>query len=110
MYKFHKNKNQYFNIQYLTAKESLIPFVQNDLVLNKNTKVLEIGCAEAGILKGFLELGCHCTGIELMENRIKLAKDFLTSAPVPPLKTPPLADMNIRIHMYINFKHLMQFA
>lgn len=39
--------------------------------------VLEIGCGEAGVLKAFLEKGHLCTGIELEESRVKVAKEFL---------------------------------
>jgi 2-polyprenyl-3-methyl-5-hydroxy-6-metoxy-1,4-benzoquinol methylase len=77
MFKFHKDKEHYFNIQYQISKEYIIPFVASFCDLNKELKVLEIGCAEAGVLKAFLEKGHHCTGIELSPSRIELAKSFL---------------------------------
>ncbi len=40
-------------------------------------KVLEIGCAEAGVLKAFTDRGHSCVGIELSEHRVKLAEQFL---------------------------------
>ena len=42
----------------------------------KGKRVLEIGSAEGGVLKAFVEEGCYCVGIELSENRTKLANEF----------------------------------
>ena len=77
MFEFHKDKERYFNIQYQISKEYIIPFVAPFCDLNKEKKVLEIGCAEAGVLKAFLELGHQCTGIELSPSRTELAKELL---------------------------------
>ncbi len=77
MFEFHKDKERYFNIQYLISKEYIIPFVASFCNLSKELKVLEIGCAEAGVLKVFLEKGHRCTGIELNSSRTELAKEFL---------------------------------
>ncbi|MEM9022170.1 MAG: methyltransferase domain-containing protein, partial [Bacteroidota bacterium] len=41
--------------------------------------VLEIGSAEAGVLKAFTELGCTCLGIELQESRVEHARHFMAS-------------------------------
>jgi 2-polyprenyl-3-methyl-5-hydroxy-6-metoxy-1,4-benzoquinol methylase len=43
----------------------------------KKLHVLEIGCAEAGVLKAFTELGHTCVGIELSDARTKLARQYL---------------------------------
>ncbi len=67
-------------MQYLTSKEYIIPFIQGSVPLKETYKVLEIGCAEAGVLKAFLEHGNTCTGIELSESRVELAKSFLPDA------------------------------
>ena len=40
-------------------------------------RVLEIGCAEAGVLKAFIEKGCTTLGVELDEPRLVLAKEFM---------------------------------
>lgn len=77
MFEFHKDKERYFNIQYQISKEYILPFVAPFCDLNKKLKILEIGCAEAGVLKAFLEKGHRCTGIELSPSRIELAKKFL---------------------------------
>jgi len=77
MFEFHKDKQRYFNMQYQNSKEFIVPFIINNGGLDKPGKILEIGCAEAGVLKAFTELGHICTGIELQENRVALAKQFM---------------------------------
>lgn len=77
MFDFHKDKQRYFEMQYKVSKEYIVPFVQRYMGLDKPLKVLEIGCAEAGVLKAFTELGHICTGIELSPDRVELAKKFM---------------------------------
>lgn len=77
MFEFHADKSVYFNYQYQTAKEYIIPFLEDSFELEPELNVLEIGCAEAGVLKAFLERGHKCVGIELMEHRVELANKFL---------------------------------
>ncbi len=74
---FHKDKNRYFDIQYKTSRDFIIPFVEQKKKIVPGHKVLEIGCGEAGVLKAFLERGCECVGIELSEQRVKTASQFL---------------------------------
>ena len=77
MYDFHTNKNVYFHYQYLTSKEYIIPYLENHIDFNQKLNVLEIGCAEAGVLKAFCDLGHQCTGIELNHKRVLLAQKFM---------------------------------
>ncbi len=74
---FHKDKKRYFDIQYKTSRDFIIPFVEQKKKIVPSHKVLEIGCGEAGVLKAFLERGCECVGIELSEQRVKTASQFL---------------------------------
>lgn len=56
----------------------LIPFIRQHF--NKplsGCKILEIGCAEAGVLKAFLDEHAVGVGIELLETRASLARQFL---------------------------------
>lgn len=76
-FEFHTNKEKYFNWQYLNSKSAIIPFIEETIPVQTGTKVLEIGSAEAGVLKAFIEKGCICTGIELAEKRVELAKHFM---------------------------------
>lgn len=77
MFDFHKDKNAYFNYQYLTTSKHILPFIEQHLTIDASLRVLEIGCAEAGVLKAFTEKGCSCMGIELSEARVKLAEQFM---------------------------------
>lgn len=74
---FHQDKSRYFDIQYKTAKEYIIPFLSDQLDFDKKLDVLEIGCAEAGVLKAFTEHGHRCVGIELQPARVALANEFM---------------------------------
>ena len=71
---FHKDKERYFNMQYQTSKLYIFPFVASCMDFSRSLDVLELGCAEAGVLKAFIEEGHNCTGIELSEKRIAETK------------------------------------
>jgi SAM-dependent methyltransferase len=73
MFEFHTDLKKYFDYQYRTSAEYIIPFVEPFINMEKQLNVLEIGCAEAGVLKAFTERGHQCTGIELEEHRVKNA-------------------------------------
>ncbi len=77
MLDFHKDKDRYFNMQYETSKQYILPFVAQHMDLSQPLKILELGCAEAGVLKAFTDQGHQCTGIELSKGRIELAKQYL---------------------------------
>lgn len=76
MQKRHKNKQQYFFEQAETTEKFVVPFLSDLIAINENTTVLEIGCAEAGNLKPFVDIGCKVTGIDLACGRIELAKEY----------------------------------
>src|SRR5687767_5659981 len=76
MYEFHTDKERYFDIQYRVTKEYIIPFIKEHAPGKQWNRVLEIGCAEAGVLKAFLEEGAFCTGIELAGYRLDTAMKF----------------------------------
>ena len=78
MFDFHSNKDVYFNIQYKTSKEYIIPFIEKISPIKKDFKVLEIGCAEAGVLKAFTDLKIKSFGIELSPTRTQLATQYLS--------------------------------
>lgn len=77
----HLNKQQYFEEQARTTKKFVIPYLSGLIQITPGTEVLEIGCAEAGNLKPFLDLGCKCTGIDISCGRIELAKKFYENHP-----------------------------
>ncbi len=81
MQKRHNNKEQYFNEQGLTSMKFVVPFISDLVNFDIETTVLEIGCAEAGNLKPFVDMGCKATGIDISCNRIELAKTFYADHP-----------------------------
>ena len=76
MQKRHADKQQYFNEQAISTERYVIPFIETYRSISAGTRVLEIGCGEAGNLKPFLEMGCICTGIDYSEGKIEKAKEF----------------------------------
>jgi SAM-dependent methyltransferase len=80
MYEFHSDKTRYFDIQYRVTKDYILPFLKEYLPQKKWNRVLEIGCAEAGVLKCFLEEDSFCTGIELSLSRLETAEKFHADA------------------------------
>lgn len=83
MQEFHRDKTIYFRYQYLTAREYLIPFVESVRDIRAIRQVLEVGCAEAGVLKAFREVGCDCTGIELADWRLVDAEKMHAGLDLP---------------------------
>mgnify|MGYP000858751543 FL=1 len=57
------------------TKEFIIPYLKEHISPLKNMNVLEIGCAEAGLLSVFDELECKTTGIEISPHRAQFARD-----------------------------------
>ena len=77
MFEFHRDKVRYFEMQRQTAAAHVVPLVMEALP-KRQARVLEIGCAEAGVLKAFIDVGCTGVGIELEESRANTARGFLT--------------------------------
>jgi 2-polyprenyl-3-methyl-5-hydroxy-6-metoxy-1,4-benzoquinol methylase len=77
----HSNKEIYFKEQEYTTQKYVIPFVEKHLKVDKNIRVLEIGCGEAGNLKPFVDLGCDSMGVDLNSAKIDHAKDFYAHHP-----------------------------
>ena len=80
MFDFHIDKERYFNIQRIVTAENIFPFINSIEKKGKGSKnILEIGCAEAGVLKAFLLNGDKVVGVELSPSRFEAAKHFLSS-------------------------------
>lgn len=77
MFEFHKDKQAYFNQQAENAARYVIPFIESIKTLQVGMRVLEVGCAEAGVLKAFIDRGLTGVGVELVEYRAGLARQFL---------------------------------
>lgn len=66
----------HYDHQVRMANEFVIPLLKHEIGLNTNTNVLEVGCAESGVLRVLTDLDIPNQGIELLEGRIKLAKEI----------------------------------
>lgn len=78
MYDFHFDRRGYFHMQRQNAETSVIPFIkQCGLSLRSGMEVLEIGSAEGGVLKAFIEQGCKGTGVELDAKRIEQCREYM---------------------------------
>lgn len=81
MQKRHKDRYSYFNEQSITTKDYVIPFVEEFIQFDKDTRVLEIGCGEGGNLKPFVDLGCKTIGVDMSKGKIDNAKAFFKTHP-----------------------------
>lgn len=79
MFEFHADRNRYFEIQLLNARQHVLPFIERFGPIRPGMRVLEIGCGEGGVLKAFLERGCLGVGVELDASRVADANRFLGS-------------------------------
>jgi len=62
VYAFHKDARQQFKQQRQVTADHIIPFIEQVMTLGRGMQVLEVGCAEGGALKAFLELGIRGVG------------------------------------------------
>lgn len=76
-FEFHQDKDRYFEMQRENAAEYVIPFIEAHGPVRSTDRVLEIGCAEGGVLRAFLDLGCTGVGVELLPQRLELARNYL---------------------------------
>lgn len=73
----HKNVQVRFDQQVENSENYVLPFIEGTHTINAATRVMEVGCAEGGVLLPFLQSGCHCVGVDLAEARVEQAKAFL---------------------------------
>ena len=76
-YAYHENRDRYFEHQCRVTEEYVIPFVEQSGALARDARVLEIGCAEAGVLKAFLDRGSVAVGVDRNLNRLQRGKALL---------------------------------
>lgn len=73
----HKNVQVRFDQQVENSENYVLPFIAETHTVNAATTVMEVGCAEGGVLSPFLQRGCKCVGVDLASARVELAKGFL---------------------------------
>jgi 2-polyprenyl-3-methyl-5-hydroxy-6-metoxy-1,4-benzoquinol methylase len=65
---FKNWKTYYFNYQKTLANSYYIPLLKsNNIKINSDTKVLDIGCGDGGFLTAFSEQSNNCDGIEIKD-------------------------------------------
>ena len=75
--KQHKDVQVRFDQQVVNSRNYVLPFIEKTKSITSGTTVLEVGCAEGGVLKPFIESGCKCVGVDLAAIRIETAQSFL---------------------------------
>jgi len=73
----HINNSIYFKEQSYTCETHIMPIIKEQISLNKNTRVLEVGCGFGGNLLPFINLGCQVTGVDILKSSIDRAKKEL---------------------------------
>jgi SAM-dependent methyltransferase len=79
MFEFHGDRRRYFDIQVENTRKYVIPFIETGMAVKEGTRVLEIGCGEAGVLKAFTDRGCVGVGVELEEGRLVHAREWMAA-------------------------------
>jgi SAM-dependent methyltransferase len=79
-YAYHDNRVRYFEHQYRVTVDHVIPFVERSGPLPERARVLEIGCAEAGVLKAFIERGALAVGVDRNGPRLERGRQLLADA------------------------------
>jgi SAM-dependent methyltransferase len=73
----HLSTEVRFQQQADNAQEYLLPFIESGLPLTPGMRVLEIGCAEGGVLRPFAARGLVCLGVDLAPSRIDNAREYM---------------------------------
>jgi SAM-dependent methyltransferase len=81
----HQNRKQYFVEQGITTREYVIPYIETVKPVNRDSRILEIGCGEGGNLSPFLEMNCEVVGVDINTAQIERARLF-TNEQVPDAK------------------------
>lgn len=81
MQKRHTDRELYFREQIYTTQTYVIPYISRFVAITPQTRVLEIGCGEGGNLTPFLDKGCECVGVDLMEWKIELGNKIFSDHP-----------------------------
>lgn len=73
----HTNKEVMLNQQEQNSASYVLPFIEQSMVVNTSTRVLDVGCGEGGVLRPFLERGCTCLGVDLDTSRFEAGRKRL---------------------------------
>lgn len=73
----HTNKEVMLDQQEQNSANYVLPFIEKSMKINADTKVLDVGCGEGGVLHPFLKRGCQCLGVDLNTNRFAAGRKRL---------------------------------
>lgn len=73
----HTDVKVRFDQQVENSANYVLPFIERTHPVKAGMHIMEVGCAEGGVLKPFLERGCHCVGVDLAPERIGYATELL---------------------------------
>lgn len=79
-YEFHKDRNKYFELQRKNSEKYILPFIEQRKTVSADTRVLEVGCRDGGVLYPFLQKGAQITGVDLAEAMLNDAKKRYANA------------------------------
>lgn len=72
----YSNREIYFQELCKTSTEYILPYIEKISAISPNSKVLEIGCGEGGLLFPFACKGCDVIGIDISSKKINNANAF----------------------------------
>jgi len=74
----HSDRKKYFDEQGVVTQKYLIPYLSDIVSIDKNLRILEIGCGEGGNLIPFVDMGCEVVGVDIGKKRIDNAIAFFS--------------------------------
>jgi 2-polyprenyl-3-methyl-5-hydroxy-6-metoxy-1,4-benzoquinol methylase len=77
MLEHHQNDIMRYQQQVDNAANYVLPFIEKTCPIVKGLQVLELGCAEGGVMKPFADKGCICVGVDLNEFKLTLGAEYL---------------------------------
>lgn len=70
------DRERYFRELAETSREFYVDYLKRYKNIDKNSRILEIGCGEGGNLLPFAEIGCAVAGLDLAPGKIENARKF----------------------------------
>lgn len=74
--KQHLDDKVRFDQQVDNSASYVLPFIEVTKAITPGTTVLEVGTAEGGVLRPFIQRGCYCVGVDLAQQRIERANEL----------------------------------
>ena len=72
----HSDHKQYFDELAITSNKYFLPYIQKFFNIDKDLKIIEIGCGEGGNLLPFARKGCNVTGVDIAKDKIQSAIEY----------------------------------